>query len=355
MHARLDPRRRRRRSVHPRHERRRGRTGGLSRARRGQRVLHRLPHGLVHFAPVAKADLDLGRVHVDVDARRVDAQVERIHRLALAVQHVLVGRAHGVRQHLVAHEAAVHIEELLVATGARRVRNARAPLHGHHPQGVVDGDAAGHEVVAQRVRQTRFSCLPRAPLLDQPAVVPHGKAHVGPRQRMAPHRFHAVREFGGVGLQELAPGRGGVEEFTHLDRAAVRASDLAQFAGTPVEREGGVGAAFTRVQREFGDRVDGRQRLAAESHRADGFEVAQAGDLAGRVAAQGCGQVATRNAFAVVLHRDQAHAAARQPHRDRSTTSPAAIWLISSSGSSRMGRRSRVWFEGGVGKVTKSF
>ena len=73
-----------------------------------------MAHGLVHFAAVAKAHLDLGRVHVHVDTGRVDGDIERIHRLAMAVQHVFVGAARGVRHHLVAHKAAVDIAVLLI-------------------------------------------------------------------------------------------------------------------------------------------------------------------------------------------------------------------------------------------------
>ena len=72
---------------------------------------------LMHLAAVAKAHLDLGRVHVHVHALGGDFQVEHVHRLALAVQHVLVGGARGMLQHLVAHVAAVHVGVLLV--GAR--------------------------------------------------------------------------------------------------------------------------------------------------------------------------------------------------------------------------------------------
>ena len=39
-----------------------------------------------------------------------------------------------------------------------------------------------------------------APLLNQLAFVPDGKAHVGPHQGVAAHRLDAVRQFGGVGL-----------------------------------------------------------------------------------------------------------------------------------------------------------
>ena len=74
-----------------------------------------MPHGLMHLAPVAEPYLDLGGMDVDVDPRRVDFQVQRIDRLALPVQHILVRAARRVRQHLVAHETPVDVEKLLVA------------------------------------------------------------------------------------------------------------------------------------------------------------------------------------------------------------------------------------------------
>jgi len=191
-------------------------------ARRGQCVLDGVAHRLVHLAPVAKAHLDLGRVHVDVDARGVDLQVQHVHRLALAVQHVFVGAAHRVRQHLVAHEAAVDVEELLVVARARRVGNAGTADHAHRAAFAQHGDALRHEVVAQRIGQPLLGRGGGAPLFDQLAVVPDREAHLGPRQRMAAHGLDAVGQLGGVGLQELAPRGRGKEQLAHLDRGAHR-------------------------------------------------------------------------------------------------------------------------------------
>ena len=56
-----------------------------------------MAHALMQLARIAEAHLDLRRVHVHVDARRVDADEQHIGRLARAVQHVLVGRAQAVR------------------------------------------------------------------------------------------------------------------------------------------------------------------------------------------------------------------------------------------------------------------
>ena len=70
---------------------------------------------LVHGARVAEAHLGLGRMHVHVDAARVELEEQHVGRVALVVQHVRVGLADRVREQLVAHEAAVHEEVLGVA------------------------------------------------------------------------------------------------------------------------------------------------------------------------------------------------------------------------------------------------
>ena len=59
-----------------------------------------------------------------------DLDEQHVGRLAPAVQHVLVGRAHAVRDQAVAHVAAVDIDVLLVGAGARRLRRAGAPAAG---------------------------------------------------------------------------------------------------------------------------------------------------------------------------------------------------------------------------------
>ena len=275
-----------------------------------------MAHRLVHLAAVAEAHLDLGRVHVHVDARGVDLEVEHVDRLALAVQHVLVGAAHRVRQHLVAHETAVDVEELVVGARARRIGDAGAADHAHRAAHMLDDDALRHEILAERIAQALLALLAGAPLLDQLAVVPDREAHVGPRQRMAAHRLDAVGELGGIGLEELAPRRGREEQLAHLDRGAARTRHRAQFARAAVERPGAVGTHRARLQAQLGDRVDGGQRLAAKAHGADRLEVVEARDLAGGMAPQRHHELLARDAQAVVLDRDQPHAAGRQSHRD---------------------------------------
>ncbi len=154
-----------------------------------------MAHGLMHFAAVAEAHLDLGRVDVHIHAQRVDLDIERIDRLLLAVQHVFVGAAGRVREHLVAHEAAVDVAELLVGPRAGRIGQAGAAGDGDGAHAVAHRHRFGEEVLAQHVGQAAGQGLLQricigiaglvrgergAPLFHQLAFVPDGEAHVGP-------------------------------------------------------------------------------------------------------------------------------------------------------------------------------
>ena len=297
--------------------RRRQRCDGLGVARRararrsGERGGDRLAHRLVDLARIAKANLDLGRMHVDVDALRRDRDEEQVRRLASAVQDVVVGGAHRVRDQLVAHVAAVDVDVLQVGPRARRLRRSGAT--GDCQAAEVDGDGAAvlGELAPSR-SAVRASELASRPARDRLAVVPDREGEVGAHQRVPAHRFDAVGELGRLGLQELAPRRRVEEELAHLDRradAARRGGELAALRIEPRRVRGVVAAAGDR---EFGDRGDRRQRLAAKPHRRDAFEVGERRDLAGRVAAQRRRQLGGGNAVAVVLDDDGADAAARQ-------------------------------------------
>src|SRR6266850_2302124 len=79
-----------------------------------------MQHELVNAARVPKAHFGLRRMHVDVDAARIDLEEQQVTGLALAVQHLRVGFARGVRQHPVAHAAAVYEEVLRLGPRLRR-------------------------------------------------------------------------------------------------------------------------------------------------------------------------------------------------------------------------------------------
>ena len=60
--------------------------------------------------------------------------------------------------------------------------------------------AFNDELFAQHFTHALARSCGAPPLLHQLAFVPDGKAHVGPHQRVAAHRFNAVGQLGGVGL-----------------------------------------------------------------------------------------------------------------------------------------------------------
>ena len=289
--------------------------GRIRRARWRQRLLHRPPHRLVHLARIAEAHLDLGRVHVHVDPVRCDVDAQHIARLPRTMQHVLVGRAHAMPDQPVAHMAAVDVGVLQICPRPRRLGQPDPAADQQRPHLHLDRPARSDEIRPQHVAHTLFGCG-GAQLLDQLALVPDRESDVRMHQRVAPHGFEAVAQLGRVGLEELAPRRGGEEQLAHLDRGAGGAGRRGHLAGAGVDAPGVCALGGAAGDRQLGHRADGGQRLAAKAHGGDLLQVAERADLAGGVAAQGQRQLVLGDARAVVLDHDGAHAARAQAHGD---------------------------------------
>ena len=153
----------------------------------------------------------------------------------------------------------------------------------------------------------------RLQLQDVALVVGQRQTHIQPGQRHASDQCLDMLEFGFLGAQEFSPRRGVVENVPHLHGAAGRMSGR-----TDIElRFRPVGADLPRVRRfplpggqcQPRHRTDAGQGFAAKSHRADIFQVIQAGDLAGGVARQGQRQFVPGDADTVVPDPEQSQAA----------------------------------------------
>ena len=268
-------------------------------------------------------------MHVDVHARRIDADVERVDRLAVAVQHVFVGAARGVANDLVAHVATVDVGVLPVATRTRRVRSA-GQTNDLHAAGVfgpgfgpLHRDAVFYKVFAHHIGQAlakrgHAHRVHGAPMRNQLAFVPNGKAHVGASQSVASHSFDAMRQFGDIGFEKFAPRWGGVEEFAHLHRGADLAGAGADFAAARVDQPavslGCRGAA--RGDADLGDGGHGGQGLTAKTHGLHTLQIMQTADFAGGVALERGGQLVAGDAAAVVFDRDQSNPTGEQAQGD---------------------------------------
>ena len=214
-----------------------------------------MAHGLVYLAAVAKAHFNLGRVNVDIDPGRINLQIQGVNRLLLAVQHIFISAACGVRQHLVAHKAAIDIAKLVIGARTGSVWNTGQARHMDGAGPVIDRHGVADKAVAQHIGQTPGNGIhafaSSAPLLHQLAFMPDGKADIGPGQGVAAHGFNAVGQLGGVGLQELAPRRGGEEQLLDLYRCALVAGGGAQLTAAGIEQEGRVLPRWARQDRGF--------------------------------------------------------------------------------------------------------
>ena len=207
--------------------------------------------GLVHFAAVAKAHLDLGGVYVHVHAGGIDLHVQRVNRLFLAVQHVFIRTFGGVGDDLVAHKAAVDVAVLLVRAAACGIGQACAAIDGDAAggRGAQYGNGVADEIVTEHIAQTPGQSVGAllavlrikadgTPLLHQLAFVPDGKAHIGARQRMAAHGLDAVRQLRGIALEEFAACGRAEKQFLDFQRRAAAACSGAQFAAARFQQPG---------------------------------------------------------------------------------------------------------------------
>ena len=85
-------------------------------AGRRQGLVERLAHGLMDFAAVPEAHLDLGGVDIYVHPCWRQGQVQHIDGLPMTVEDVFVGAAGCMCHHLVAYIAMVDIGVLLIGT-----------------------------------------------------------------------------------------------------------------------------------------------------------------------------------------------------------------------------------------------
>ena len=157
-------------------------------------------------ARIAKADFALGRMHVDVDPRRIDLEKQHEGRMPFLMQHVVKRLADGVGDQAVAHEAPVDEEILVVARAAvEGGRGDQSVTAARWPAVLVERQAGGLELFAQqRAGRAVAEGLRRQSPLRAPVVL---QRHAPPRAATSAMRLNTssqCAELGALGPQELA-------------------------------------------------------------------------------------------------------------------------------------------------------
>ncbi|CAB3623672.1 hypothetical protein LMG26845_00001 [Achromobacter insuavis] len=237
------------------------------------------------------------------------------------MQHVGIGGAQRVADGAVAHVAAVDVQVLAVGAGAGRGGAGDHAGQADRADAVRQQQAVLGEFRAQHVADA-LRRLGRQPLALRAVVVEQAEGDLRMGQGDALHGVDAVAELGGFGTQELAARRHRVEQLAHVHGGARRARGGGDLHAAGLDLPGMLAVARARDDGHLRHRGDRGQRLAAEAHGRDRFQLVQVADLAGGVARQRQRQFFRWNAAAVVGHGDAADAAALQAHFDRA---PAGV------------------------------
>ena len=137
------------------------------------------------------------------------------------------------------------------------------------------------------------------------AIVHQHERHILTHQCESLNDLFQMTELGLVGPQELAPGRGVVEEIAHRDHRAAGQGRRTHLLLLADHLPGQIRAAGARRQGQTRHRGNRRQRLAAKTHAGDALEVFQRSQFAGRVARQCQRKVISVDPGPVVNDADQ--------------------------------------------------
>jgi hypothetical protein len=157
--------------------------------------------------------------------------------------------------------------------------------------------------------------------------VGEAEGDVGAGQRQALDGVGAVGEFGALGLEELAAGRGVEIEVAHLDDGASHQGRRFRL-GTRfcLQFPGMAGTTFPAADCQASDGGDRGQRLAAKAKRGNAFKVVERDNFRGGVAGQGQREFFLGDAAAVVSDTDQFGAAFFEMHLNRLAAGIEAVF-----------------------------
>ena len=266
-------------------------------------------HEVVNIPGVAETHFALGRMHVDVHHRRIEGEKQHEHRMATVEQHVPVGLADGVCREAILDRATVDEEPLSHRPAVRVGRQPDPTIEPHAAAGLVDRRRFGKESFPEHGANS-VGTRTRGQVVQGSGARGQFERHPRIGECDAPIRVLYVRRLGPLGLQELAPGRGVVEEIGDLHRGARRmrrrpVSKL--FAPGDFQAPGAVRIPPARRDGKARHGRHAGQCFAPEPHGRDLAEIRGRRDLAGGVSGHGQRHVVGVDAQAVVAHPNPLH------------------------------------------------
>ena len=217
------------------------------------------------------------------------------------VQHIGVGGANGVADHLVAHITLVHIRILRVGTRPRRIGGKNHAREVELTRGFIDPNTMFGQGVCQHIRDAIFpvGCwIVRAHFV----LVKQFKRAMRARQSNSGEYFRAMRKFSAIGFEKLAPRRRVEIHIRDLNSCADCACGGGGLPCARVVINTGcvrIGIGFTG-QAHLRDRGDGCQSFTAKAHGFNVFELVQRANFTGGVARDRQGQLCCVDATAIV-------------------------------------------------------
>ena len=280
-------------------------------------------NGLLLF----KLHLNLGGVNVDVDARRIDGEVQRVERVLPFGDEPFVGPNHRAVKQPVLDKSAVHKQELFAPRFSCGVRLAHKPFDRHH----VGLFLHRHEAFVVFGTQNAHNPLTHRPGLELEevgALVGQGECNAGMGKRHALKLVHHMAHLDRIGFQEVAPRRNVVEEVLHVKGRphgtglGFLSHDLRPMAS---DQGAHVGTCLTSRAIHMGDGRDRRKGLAAEALRGQRKQVVRGLKLRRRMTFKTHAGVLRAHPRAVVQHLDGRSAGVKHVHFHRRRASVHSV------------------------------
>ena len=199
-----------------------GDRGGGAVTGTGERMAQRPDNQAAHQSGIAKPDLGLGGVNIDVDLTGREHDIEGDDGMAITGEEILIGPAHRAAEQLVANRPAIDEQVLVHRIAARIGGQAGKAGHTHTFAFLVDLQRIGAEIGPDHRGHPRLAGIDIAAALrrDRQALAPvlgQEEADIGPRHGQAFDDIGNAEIFRAFGLEEFEPRRGRIEQVAHFD------------------------------------------------------------------------------------------------------------------------------------------